>query len=104
MNKDQFEKYMASSGVTDEKSILELKEVLDKFPYFQIARMLYTRSLYLTNSIHFESNLKKLKKAAEGEENLMPYILDCVHGYATLGETCSILREVFGEYEEPAIY
>jgi len=59
MNKDQFEKYMASSGVTDEKSILELKEVLDKFPYFQIARMLYTRSLYLTNSIHFESNLKK---------------------------------------------
>ncbi len=52
----------------------------------------------------FERNLNRLRKAAEGEENLMPYILDCVHSYATLGETCGVLREVFGEYEEPAIY
>jgi len=52
----------------------------------------------------FEKNLNRLRKAAEGEENLMPYILDCVHSYATLGETCGILREVFGEYKEPAIY
>ena len=49
-------------------------------------------------------NLKQLKKAAEGDENMMPYILDCVHSYATLGETCGVLREVFGEYREPAIY
>jgi methylmalonyl-CoA mutase N-terminal domain/subunit len=49
---------------------------------------------------HFEA----LRKAAEGDENLMPYILDCVHSYGTLGETCQILRDVFGEYEEPAIY
>ena len=52
----------------------------------------------------FEKNLNRLRKAAEGEENMMPYILDCVHSYATLGETCGVLREVFGEYEEPAIY
>jgi methylmalonyl-CoA mutase N-terminal domain/subunit len=52
----------------------------------------------------FEKNLNKLRKAAEGDENLMPYILDCVHSYATLGETCGVLREVFGEYKEPAIY
>ena len=52
----------------------------------------------------FNRDLKHLRKAAEGDENLMPYILDCVHGYATLGETCDVLREVFGEYEEPAIY
>ena len=52
----------------------------------------------------FEKNLNRLRKAAEGEENLMPYILDCVHSYATLGETCGVLREVFGEYKEPAIY
>ena len=52
----------------------------------------------------FERNLSRLRKAAEGEENLMPYILDCVHSYATLGETCGVLREVFGEYKEPAIY
>ena len=56
------------------------------------------------NNAKYESNLKKLRKAAEGDENLMPYILDCVHSYATLGETCGVLREVFGEYEEPAIF
>jgi len=52
----------------------------------------------------FDRGLKRLRKAAEGDENLMPYILDCVHSYATLGETCDVLREVFGEYKEPAIY
>jgi methylmalonyl-CoA mutase N-terminal domain/subunit len=56
------------------------------------------------NDAKFERNLSRLRKAAEGDENLMPYILDCVHSYATLGETCGVLREVFGEYKEPAIY
>jgi methylmalonyl-CoA mutase N-terminal domain/subunit len=48
--------------------------------------------------------LNHLRKAAEGDENLMPYILDCVHVYATLGEICQVFREVFGEYREPSIY
>jgi len=56
------------------------------------------------DKLKFEKNLNKLRKAAEGQENLMPYILGCVHSYATLGETCNVLREVFGEYKEPAIY
>jgi methylmalonyl-CoA mutase N-terminal domain/subunit len=49
-------------------------------------------------------NLQRLRKAAEGDENLMPFILDCVHSYATLGETCDVLRDVFGEYKEQAIF
>jgi len=56
------------------------------------------------NNQKVDRYLDALRKAAEGEENLMPYILDCVHAYATLGETCQVLRDVFGEYEEPAIY
>jgi len=56
------------------------------------------------NKQKYERNLNRLRKAADGDENLMPYILDCVHSYATLGETCQVLRDVFGEYEEPAIY
>jgi methylmalonyl-CoA mutase N-terminal domain/subunit len=51
-----------------------------------------------------QSYLQRLRKAAEGDENLMPFILDCVRSYATLGETCDVLREVFGEYTEQAIY
>ncbi|MGI5839198.1 MAG: acyl-CoA mutase large subunit family protein [bacterium] len=43
--------------------------------------------------------LAALRTAAQGEENLLPYILDAVRAYATLGEMCDVLREVFGEYE-----
>jgi len=43
--------------------------------------------------------LKALEKAARGQENLMPYILEAVRAYATLGEVCGIFRNVFGEYQ-----
>ncbi|KYK34107.1 MAG: methylmalonyl-CoA mutase [Thermoplasmatales archaeon SG8-52-3] len=56
------------------------------------------------NNSKFERNLSNLRSAAKGDKNLMPIILECVHSYATLGETCDVLREVFGEYKEPAIY
>jgi methylmalonyl-CoA mutase N-terminal domain/subunit len=56
------------------------------------------------NNTKVERNLEALRKAAQGDDNLMPFILDCVHSYATLGETCQVLRDVFGEYVEPAIY
>ena len=42
--------------------------------------------------------LGELKRAAQGTDNLMPYILEAVRSYATLGEICGVLREVFGEY------
>ncbi len=45
-----------------------------------------------------QASLADLKKAAQGEENLMPLILRAVRSYATLGEICDTLREVFGEY------
>jgi methylmalonyl-CoA mutase N-terminal domain/subunit len=50
-----------------------------------------------------EEKLTVLKAAAEGNENLMPYILEAVKAYATLGEICDVLREVFGEYQQNVI-
>ena len=47
--------------------------------------------------------LTALRKAAEGTENLMPYIYAAVKAYATLGEICDAMREVFGMHEEVAI-
>jgi methylmalonyl-CoA mutase N-terminal domain/subunit len=47
--------------------------------------------------------LEALKKAAAGTENTMPRILDCARAYATEGEICDALKEVFGEYTEPAM-
>ncbi len=44
--------------------------------------------------------LRALQKAARGSENLMPYILNAVEVYATIGEIANALREVFGEYQE----
>jgi len=48
-----------------------------------------------------EQTLNALRNAAEGTENTMPYILDAVHAYATLGEITDVFRQVFGEYHEP---
>ena len=45
-----------------------------------------------------QTSLTALKKAAQGEDNLLPLILQAVRAYATLGEICDTLREVFGEY------
>ncbi len=50
-----------------------------------------------------DRRLNALRKAAEGKENMMPFIFEAVKAYATLGEICDALREVFGTYEEVAI-
>lgn len=42
--------------------------------------------------------LARLREAAQGDANLMPIILEAVNAYATLGEICGVLRDVFGEY------
>ncbi len=45
--------------------------------------------------------LDRLRIACQGTENSMPYLMEAVHTYATLGEIISVMKEVFGTYEEP---
>jgi len=52
------------------------------------------------NSADVEVALSNLRAACEGTENVMPYILTAVKAYATLGEICGVMREVFGEYQQ----
>ena len=47
---------------------------------------------------------RHLAEAARGTENIMLPILECTRAYATLGEMCDALREVWGEYEEAPIF
>src|ERR1043165_2089176 len=47
--------------------------------------------------------LDNIRKAAQAQENTMPATIGAVREYATLGEICSALRDVYGIYEEPAI-
>jgi len=49
-----------------------------------------------------KKSLADLKKGAQGDANLMPLILESVKAYATLGEICDVLKEVFGEYGQPS--
>jgi len=46
--------------------------------------------------------LDRLRLACQGSENTMPFILDAVRSYATLGEIINVMREVFGTYQEPS--
>jgi methylmalonyl-CoA mutase N-terminal domain/subunit len=48
--------------------------------------------------------LRKLKDAARGTENLMPYIVDAVREYASIGEIIASLKEIFGIYVEDSIF
>ncbi len=49
------------------------------------------------------ATLEDLKTVARGTSNLMPPILEAVRAYATLGEICGAMREVFGEYNPPTV-
>jgi len=51
-----------------------------------------------------EASLAALMQAAQGSDNLMPFILGAVRAYATLGEMCGVLRGVFGEYKPTVAY
>jgi len=57
------------------------------------------------NETKTQEALQKLRGATEQENvNLMPFILEAAKEYATLGEICCTLREVFGEYKPPSIF
>jgi methylmalonyl-CoA mutase N-terminal domain/subunit len=47
-----------------------------------------------------EAALDALADAAEGDENVMPYIVDAVKAEATVGEVCNVFRDAFGEYQQ----
>ena len=88
--------------ITDDETSIPILKMDEKGEHRQINRLKKLRKE--RNNQKVEKHLHRLKKAAKGSENLMPYILDCIRSYATLGETCGLLREIYGEYEEPAIY
>jgi methylmalonyl-CoA mutase N-terminal domain/subunit len=48
--------------------------------------------------------LVDLKAACAGKDNVMYPILEAVRAYATLGEICGTMKEVFGSYEEPPMF
>jgi methylmalonyl-CoA mutase N-terminal domain/subunit len=86
--------------VTKEKPLdtLQIDETVAARQAEQLSKLRAERS-----SDEVARRLTALRKAAQGTDNLMPYIFDAVKSYATLGEICDAMREVFGTYEEIAI-
>jgi methylmalonyl-CoA mutase, N-terminal domain len=67
----------------------------------QIERLCETRRK--RNAAEVARTLTALRHAAEGTQNTMPYLLDAVRAYATVGEICAALQEVFGSYRETSV-
>jgi len=85
------------SGPTPPISLLRIDPKVEKE---QVANLNRVRKERDNSSV--KKALSRLESAATGKENLMPYILDAVKAYASIGEICDTLRAVFGEYREVA--
>jgi methylmalonyl-CoA mutase N-terminal domain/subunit len=82
---------------TDEKPI-EILYIDDRTADLQLERLAALKRTRDNDRV--ARTLDALKAGARGRDNTMPLLLDCVRAYATVGEMCDALREVWGEYEE----
>jgi len=99
---DKKEKIMV--GVNDyvsEEKHLDILQIDETVAHRQAERLAKLRNDRSQSEV--DRRLTALRKAAQGQDNLMPFLFDAVKSYATVGEICDALREVFGTYEEVAI-
>jgi len=86
--------------MTDEPAEVPILVIDESVRTHQVERLETTRAQRDNGAV--TNALEKLKHAAQKNENTMPATIDAVSAYATLGEICSALRDVYGIYEEPA--
>ncbi len=86
--------------VTEEDRPIKLLVIDDSVARHQVRKLEEVREK--RDHARVQRALEALASAASTDANLMPYILECVCAYATVGEMCDVLRRVFGTYEEPA--
>ncbi|HKV33617.1 MAG TPA: methylmalonyl-CoA mutase family protein [Pyrinomonadaceae bacterium] len=87
-------------AMTDEPAEVPILVIDESVRTHQLERLEQTRTSRDAGAV--ANALEKLKLAASRNENTMPATIDAVRAYATLGEICSALRDVYGIYEEPA--
>src|SRR5215203_3522388 len=86
--------------MTDEPSQVPILVIDESVRTHQLQRLEQTRTQRDAGAV--ANALEKLKQTARRSENTMPATIEAVRSYATLGEICSALRDVYGIYEEPA--
>ena len=82
-------------GDEDAIPILRVDPVIEQD---QVARLRSVREK--RDAAAAESSINKLTEAAQGSENMLPRILECVENNITVGEISHALRKVWGEYRE----
>ena len=87
-------------AMTDEPSEVPILVIDESVRTHQVERLEQTRTRRDAGAV--ANALEKLQAAARKNENTMPATIDAVRAYASLGEICSALRDVYGVYEEPA--
>ena len=85
--------------VNEEDDPIEILQIGPEAQDHQTARLSQVRAERSERGVG--RSLRELGEAARSEHNLMPYLIDAVKEYATLGEICACLQDVFGVYEEP---
>jgi methylmalonyl-CoA mutase N-terminal domain/subunit len=78
--------------------LLQIDETAEREQVRKLAGLRATR-----DNARVCSALDALRRAAAGTSNTMPYILDAVRAYATVGEICDVFREIFGTYQETSV-
>jgi methylmalonyl-CoA mutase, N-terminal domain len=78
--------------------ILYIDETAGETQLAKLERLKRTR-----DAARVERALDRVRATAAGAGNVMPPILDAVRAYATIGEMCDVLREVWGEYRETVV-
>jgi methylmalonyl-CoA mutase N-terminal domain/subunit len=86
----------------DEEKPIEFLKIDPEVEEKQVTRLKEVKQT--RNQARVTACLADLKKAAQGPENLMPYILGAVKEYATLQEMCDVFRGVFGTYRDPGMF
>src|SRR6056297_1857900 len=84
----------------DEDPEVDIQEVTEEDEQRQVDRLNAVKDDRDDEEV--EAKLDALREAAEGDENLLPYIIDAVKAYATVGEICGVFRDTFGEYRPGA--
>ncbi len=87
-------------AITDEQTEVPILVIDESVRTHQLERLEQTRTKRDAGAV--AKALDNLKLAAQKNENTMPATIEAVRAYATLGEICSALRDVYGIYEEPA--
>ncbi len=87
--------------VLEDETPLPILKIDEKIEKEQIAQLQEVRKTRDNQAV--QKSLSELKQAAQTDKNLVPYILNSVKTYASVGEIMNTLREVFGEYHDPGI-